>query len=105
MGNCSKTEDLVNVTSECQMNTMEEHNIEFEMQGQQYGEEPIEQDYNNLTNDTKMDYQMVEGTQNGLGDDHNAMQNDQVRLEEKPESTPTFDDELDEIAVNTQNGD
>ena len=75
------------------------------MQGQQYGEEPIEQEYNNLTNDTKMDYQMVEGTQNGLGDDHNAMQNDQVLLEEKPESTPTFDDELDEIAVNTQNDD
>ena len=75
------------------------------MQGQQYGEEPIEQDYNNLTNDTQMGYQMVDGTQNGLGDDHNAMQNDQVLLEEKPESTPTFDDEVDEIADNTQNGD
>ena len=79
------------------------------MQEQQCGEEPTEQDYNNLTNDTEMGYQMDEGTQKGFGDDHQDMQNDQDLLVEEPKSTLTFDavnnDELDEMAVtvNIQN--
>ena len=85
----------------------EEHNIKFEMQEQQCGEEPTEQDYNNLTHDTEMGYQIVEGTQKGFGDDHQDMQNDQDLLVEEPKSTLTFDavnnGELDEMAVNTQN--
>ena len=87
----------------------EEHNIKFEMQEQQCEEEPTEQDYNNLTNDTEMGYQMDEGTQKGFGDDHQDMQNDQDLLVEEPKSTLTFDavnnDELDEMAVtvNIQN--
>ena len=80
------------------------------MQEQQYGEEPIEEDYNNLTNDSEMGNQINEDNQKGFGDDQDITQKDQVLDEGQPKLTPTPDafrsDQLaDFLTVKTDNCD